>query len=956
MNKETSTTLEQILNKRLAQLLSLEGLGAEEEQSCKSENKRHQVDVLVELEGVAVAIEAEYAPNDGKKDALSRIVDPPLTWKGLPIKKVYALQYPQRLQKMPSSQAFDELAKTNDLQCYQWDAEKNDWKYVGDSVASIAQALRHYWLQTDEGDKINETVKKVSHAIKEASDILGGKESEGDTKSLVWLNALLFQELLAKNLTLPPKYSPSRIPRPNPAGDTSDLLRQWNEILEINWHPIFSAARDALEQSSPEKAKEALNYLKRIATEIAEQGFIQRHDITGRIYHRLLEERKFLATNYTTIPAAILLAGLTFDKKHTWAKQFDFASPETLAQMKIIDPACGSGTLLMAVLQEMIKCHRESVDEYKEEEKRKAIKIMLEKTIYGFDVVAGAIHFAASTLSMSETSQFISEMQLYRTEYGFQNGTAKLGSIDMLESSPSKGHATRRNIFDAIHDTVIRAGTKGDEIKEAFEFPRADLVIANPPYTRAGGPGDADNTAWNPIFGGTMSEKDQKIMHDTLNKTLQPTPASMLAGLASAFLVLADQKIKLDGRLSFVLPATLVTGKAWEKMRQFILRRYEIDWIITSHDPKIRSAKKGFPGRKYVGFSESTSLAEVLLVATRRKKPNSTHSIAFVNLRRNLTHSIDALSLLRTLSAFSDKDPLDNEIRIDGKTWGELRYVEQGTLESGPWPENAFVQARLYPIASALRNEHTFKGRHIPLVPLDQNFSIGPYHLNIKGKNQGLFQIDKDVDRLRTGYPVLWHHDAKHQGKLEVEPNAWIRPRKGISKEKLCAMLAKASRLQIALEMWFPTQETSAVLTDDPMLGVRGWLSLLPKEEKAREGVEEVMCLWFNSSMGLLLRHAHATRPYAGRSVLTNSYVRTHKALDVSVLTNKQLKRAKAVYERLKTKELCPVYQLDKDPVRAEIDAMIEELLELPIGALREVAELLAREPSIHGGKREALS
>lgn len=58
-----STTLETLLNGRLAELLRQQGLEAEAEQPLQDhEGNRHQIDVLVELEEQAVAIEAEFAP------------------------------------------------------------------------------------------------------------------------------------------------------------------------------------------------------------------------------------------------------------------------------------------------------------------------------------------------------------------------------------------------------------------------------------------------------------------------------------------------------------------------------------------------------------------------------------------------------------------------------------------------------------------------------------------------------------------------------------------------------------------------------------------------------------------------------------------------------------------------------------------------------------------------------
>ena len=84
-------------------------------------------------------------------------------------------------------------------------------------------------------------------------------------------------------------------------------------------------------------------------------------------------------------------------------------------------------------------------------------------------------------------------------------------------------------------------------------------------------------------------------MNDALQKTLQKTPASLYAGLSSAFVVLADENLSLGGRMAFVLPTTMLTGSRWSSIRQLLLNNYSVDWVIVSHDSRHRSTVKGLP-------------------------------------------------------------------------------------------------------------------------------------------------------------------------------------------------------------------------------------------------------------------------------------------------------------------------------------------------------------------------
>ena len=111
---------------------------------------------------------------------------------------------------------------------------------------------------------------------------------------------MLFQELLAQNLDpamLPSPHTHRRIPPPDAEGDPDRLREQWETILQINWWPIFHYAREALRYTPVRPAALALGELQPVARAIARRGVIRRHDIAGRMFHRLLKTRKFLATN-----------------------------------------------------------------------------------------------------------------------------------------------------------------------------------------------------------------------------------------------------------------------------------------------------------------------------------------------------------------------------------------------------------------------------------------------------------------------------------------------------------------------------------------------------------------------------------------------------------------------------------------------------------------------------------
>ncbi|MCG8458700.1 MAG: hypothetical protein MI919_20665, partial [Holophagales bacterium] len=67
----------------------------------------------------------------------------------------------------------------------------------------------------------------------------------------------------------------------------------------------------------------------------------------------LIAERKLLAAYYTSIPASTLLAGLALAPAK-WTN-WDWSSVDAVNNIRVVDPACGTGTLLMAAYRQHLE-------------------------------------------------------------------------------------------------------------------------------------------------------------------------------------------------------------------------------------------------------------------------------------------------------------------------------------------------------------------------------------------------------------------------------------------------------------------------------------------------------------------------------------------------------------------------------------------------------------------------
>ena len=79
----------------------------------------------------------------------------------------------------------------------------------------------------------------------------------------------------------------------NPQGE---VLAAWDDILSINYWAIFAIAKDILEQLPSGDAADILRRLRHTAQSVNATGVDNAHDLTGRIFQRLIADRKYLAT------------------------------------------------------------------------------------------------------------------------------------------------------------------------------------------------------------------------------------------------------------------------------------------------------------------------------------------------------------------------------------------------------------------------------------------------------------------------------------------------------------------------------------------------------------------------------------------------------------------------------------------------------------------------------------
>ena len=766
------------------------------------------------------------------------------------------------------------------------------------------------------------TLLGLSQGTDAARAVAKTPEAEARVAALVLATTLILQEHIAS--------SDERIDTLRTLNRTSNVVntisRHWHWISkETNYLPIFQlAARIVDELPVTTGTPAVVNSLIDEAQEICSVQAALRHDLMGRIYHRLLYDAKYLGTYYTSLPAATLLLKLATDLQ--WS--CDFGSPRELADFKVADLACGTGTLLMAGAEAMtdqfIMSRAETDRNIGSKDLADVRSTLLQNVIHGYDIQVSAIHIAASTLALLAPEVMFRRMSLYVMPVGMDHGRARLGSLDFLSNDEVSAQF-------ALSDTQlgsIRTGSASTGF-EIARVPKIDLCVMNPPFV--------SSRYGNQLFGSLPQDRPE--LQRALSVQAKRTGVSANAGLGALFVPLADMHTKRGGRIAFVLPIAVATGESWKKVRQFIAERYHLEFVITSQDPS------------RTNFSENTELSEILFIARKLKDGESRGSTHYVTLRRNPTTIHEALDLedrlLRAALRIADEVG-STSIQSPSGALGEISKLPAPTTDRN-WTSAIFAQSFLAQVHWHLEHESVLKlpntpGRHpILLCRLDALASVGYDVRDISDA----FEVDMETNR-RTPYPAFWNHSAKSVVHISQEPNAFLiartEPIRGRRLKDATAVWGKAGRILLVSRLRTNTHKLIATGFDRRVLGNTWWAI---DDSSLSEVQRKALLLWLNSTLGLLMY-------YGSRAITQGPWMQMKKpawqsmpVLDVKRLDQQQCSSLSRAYDAVRGLTLRPLAQVDSDPHRLQIDQALCEAQSLP--SLDPIRELLVREPGLTG-------
>jgi len=949
----------------------------------KSSGKRP--DILITEPNVSpVVVETEIVPAISvESDARQRLGEH-LSISGRRILSSLAVRLPLRLRDFSGQPLKNEIINASDFEmtlytgespesCTRW--PRNGWIHgtFTDLSILIQSASVPPAVVEEAANKLVEGVSEaaaflkemaIAHpgAMKKICEELRQQDSEQTRRmaTTILANALVFHESLARGEgDLYEVRTLDELRGKRGGVNKGDTLEDWKKILKVNYWPIFDIARRILEVIPADTSRPLLESLVTTATELVANHMMRSHDLTGAVFQRLIADRKFLAAYYTNPSSAALLAGLAIDPLTTpgggsWSKENDVTS------LRIADFACGTGTLLSAAYRRVSQLHEAfggNAETIHPE--------MMSNALVGCDVLPAAAHLTASMLASAHPTVTYKGSSIMAVGFGARPGGGfALGSLDLLDLQRPI------DIVAVTAKTIEGTGEREHEVWEVVPHWSFDMVIMNPPFTRDTNHEAARANVANPMFAAFgMTDEQQREMARVSGRLLHGTSAHGNAGEASAFLVLADRKLKDGGTLAMVMPISLMLGDSWENSRGLLRKSYN-DLVLVS----IAGA-----GRKNdMAFSADTSIAECLVVGRKIGKASTRATFVVLNERPSSTMTGSSIA-----------------IQIYKLKEGKLRKLEQGPVggsllhfgddvigyaldapvpQKGPWNLARIRDCALAQVAYQMSHNSlvwlpgTPKKSTIPvsITTVSKIGKVGPVHRDINGNTpdggiRGPFNVEPLKTQAAPTYPILWWHDANRERCMQFEADSEGIIRQGANPveeamvgKKVARVWATASHCHFNADFGFSSESTGMQFTNRKSIGGRAWPSIaLGSIEQ-----EKALVLWANSSLGLLLRWWHSNKQQPGRGSIGVSALTSLPVLDITSLSKKALAKAVAIFDDMNHKELRPVNEIAADAVRHEIDTRLcTEMLGFPAelvapgGPLALLRQKLALEPSITGSK-----
>ena len=732
------------------------------------------------------------------------------------------------------------------------------------------------------------------------------KQADGCTiAALLMMNAAMLHQRIAHGRWLSGVSDLEAVK--NDVNVVRRVEREWNRIMRHDFRPVLEPAVAVIEavdtQGKLSGLERALRHIAAEAERIAETYADMGADHAGPLFNRVMGNQASDGAYFTRPTAASLAARLTLDA----CGDVDWTDPQIWREHKTVDLACGSGTLLAAMLTEMKRRAREQGAT--EDQLVDLQKLAVEETIKGLDINPVSLQLAASQLTAGNREIRYRQMGLHLMPYGPSPDNPALVQAGTLELLGQKAIVPRDAELgladDDISSQLVWDQPDDAELEEAVNAVRdARIVIMNPPFTNRSKVGEKFQS----------SERDLLLARiDTMAEMLVRGD-SRLEGfvdkntVAPPFVGLADRILPgNDSVLTMVHPTIALSNPSGLRERLVLAERYHIHSVVTCHQPG------------QINLSQIVNINESIIIAKRHVGPKP--PTRFINLDRFPTTD-DHVAEFHACLSRTRSGNIENG-------WGEVSEWPPERVAEGDWSAAIWRSPELAKAAA----EYATQG---------EAESIEKDDIYQAGRRVREF-CRRAVERDADSFALLHSKGAEGQTTLRAVPDSHFRPLDPDSKRCMRGvsnLRARAGFLLITDGQDSSSARLTAVASDTRYVGV-GWMPVA----RYSRGESKALAVFLNSTPGRLQLMRNAGRKLEFPMYMPAAYA----GVRIPDVRDYRIQDILASCWELTTDEVVPQFRDGECEVRQLWDDAVAEAMGWDPDELTRLRLLLHQEPHVRG-------
>ena len=773
---------------------------------------------------------------------------------------------------------------------------ERDANMIQDSIYEAAHQLRNDSLKDALDRHFN-----LNYLDDEALE----NQADGCTiAALLMMNAAMLHQRISAGRWLDGVESLDVIKNSN--NPVSEIKDQWNTIRARDFRPVIEPALEAIRAVEHTGRAgglvRAIRHIAKEAEELAASYADLGADHAGPLFNRVMGNQASDGAYFTRPVAASIAARLTLDA----LGEQDWTDEETWRFHKTVDLACGSGTLLTAMLTEMKRRAKEQGATANEIGRLQ--KTAVEDTLKGMDINPISLQLAASQLTTGNQDIGYRRMGLHQMPYGPDANDPTKVSSGTLELLGQKEIVQRSGELNLPDDRIAseEVWTQGGEaMEDAVDAVKGGvrIVIMNPPFTNRSKMGEKfPDGVQQALRRRTDSLEDLLVKADPELKRFASRNT-----VRPCFVMLADRCLtKGAGILTMINPTIALSSSSGLEERRILAERYHIHTILTCHQPS------------NVNMSQHTGVNESIIVLSRNNGHKS--PTRFINLDR-LPLDDDEVDDFYDCLLESQQGKIVNG-------WGEVTEWPAEHIAKGDWTPAIWRSPLLAKAAEEL-------ARNPALQPLDSM----PGCIVHDGSRRVRENFDRSIQGNEESIPILESKGAEGQRTIKSTPDGHWVFKKG--RERQAAhYLEWSSHLLITAGQNNNTARLTATASETKYLG-QTWfpvVGLLPEEAKA-------IAVFANSTTGRL-----QIMRGAGKTLLFPTYSpdATNNIRIPNVKDDRIRQTLADSWERTKDIEV-PQFRDGECEVRRLWDEAVAEAMDWDAAELGHLRRLLHQEPHVRG-------